>query len=83
MFGESKRIFAASFLAALALTALDGCASTAKQPSETLRIGYQKWGPFSILKVSGKLAEAFKAKGMVVVTHPDLALRRIISHALR
>jgi sulfonate transport system substrate-binding protein len=62
--GAGKRILAASFLAALTLTAYNGCASAQKHPTETLRIGYQKWGTFSILKVSGKLAEAFQAKGV-------------------
>jgi sulfonate transport system substrate-binding protein len=36
------------------------------QPIETLRIGYQKWGTFSILKASGELAKAFGPKGITV-----------------
>lgn len=57
-------IATAFFLAALALAASHGCASADKHPRETLRIGYQKWGTFSLLKVSGKLAEAFQANGV-------------------
>ena len=53
-----------STLAAVALTTLQGCASKAARPTETLRIGYQKWGTFSILKASGKLAKAFEPKGV-------------------
>jgi sulfonate transport system substrate-binding protein len=60
------RILVAALLAALTLTTSNGCARADKQPAETLRIGYQKWGTFSILKVSGKLAEAFQAKGIRV-----------------
>lgn len=39
-------------------------ASCANKTDKTLRIGYQKWGTYSILKASGKLAEAFKSKGI-------------------
>jgi sulfonate transport system substrate-binding protein len=36
------------------------------RPPETLRIGYQKWGTFSILKASDELAKAFTPKGIQV-----------------
>ncbi|MGA3188922.1 MAG: aliphatic sulfonate ABC transporter substrate-binding protein [Bryobacteraceae bacterium] len=44
--------------------ALTGCAGNEHRPSEVLRIGYQKWGTFSILKASGELAKAFEPKGV-------------------
>jgi hypothetical protein len=31
------------------------CGGHSRQSSETLRVGYQKWSTFSILKASGKL----------------------------
>jgi sulfonate transport system substrate-binding protein len=46
------------------LPALSGCAHRANGNARTLRIGYQKWGTFSILKASGKLAEAFRSQGI-------------------
>ncbi len=49
---------------AVAAVALCGCAPGARHPEETLRIGYQKWGTFSILKSSGELAKAFEPKGI-------------------
>jgi sulfonate transport system substrate-binding protein len=48
----------------IAAFALSGCTPASKQPTETLRIGYQKWGTFSILKASGKLAKSFEQKGV-------------------
>jgi sulfonate transport system substrate-binding protein len=53
-------------LALIGLTCLDGCVPAVDHPMETLRIGYQKWGTFSILKASGELAKAFKPKGVKV-----------------
>ena len=50
-----------AFLCAFLLLSLCSCAGNGDR---TLRIGYQKWGTFSILKASGKLAEAFSAKGI-------------------
>jgi sulfonate transport system substrate-binding protein len=44
--------------------ALAGCSGNRQQPAEVLRIGYQKWGTFSILKASGELAKAFEPKGV-------------------
>lgn len=50
------------------LTALAGCGARAvEQKTETLRIGYQKWGTFSILKASGELAKALNPKGVEIV----------------
>ncbi len=37
-------------LATLAAIILAGCGTGSKEPSQVLRIGYQKWGTFSILK---------------------------------
>jgi sulfonate transport system substrate-binding protein len=42
---------------------LGGCAGN-HLPPKVLRIGYQKWGTFSILKASGELAKAFEPKGV-------------------
>src|ERR1700678_4484669 len=56
----------AALLAAFTLTGLHGCAHALHQPIETLRIGYQKWGTFSILKASGELAKAFGPKVITV-----------------
>ena len=50
--------------ALLVILALQGCGRKADAKVSTLRIGYQKWGTFSILKASGKLAEAFQSKGI-------------------
>jgi len=55
-----------ALLAALTLTSLHGCAHPSDRPTETLRIGYQKWGTFSILKASGELAKALRPKGIKV-----------------
>ncbi len=55
-----------SILAALILTSLSGCARAPNQPNQTLRIGYQKWGTFSILKASGELVRSFEPKGIRV-----------------
>jgi sulfonate transport system substrate-binding protein len=44
--------------------ALAGCTGIEHRPGEVLRIGYQKWGTFSILKASGELAKAFEPKGV-------------------
>jgi sulfonate transport system substrate-binding protein len=49
---------------ALVVLAFSGCSPASKNPTETLRIGYQKWGTFSILKASGKLSQAFESKGV-------------------
>jgi sulfonate transport system substrate-binding protein len=48
----------------LVLLSLAGCDRRAGERISTLRIGYQKWGTFSILKASGKLDEAFRPKGI-------------------
>lgn len=50
------------------LSTLAGCGARAvEHEPETLRIGYQKWGTFSILKASGELAKAFDPKGVQIV----------------
>jgi sulfonate transport system substrate-binding protein len=48
------------------LLSLQSCAQKKSETALTLRIGYQKWGTISILKASGKLAEAFRPKGINV-----------------
>jgi len=48
----------------LVILMLLGCGHKANEKVGTLRIGYQKWGTFSILKASGKLAQAFQSKGI-------------------
>jgi sulfonate transport system substrate-binding protein len=53
-----------ALVSAFLLVSLSGCSNRSGQSASTLRIGYQKWGTFSILKASGKLAEAFKSKGI-------------------
>jgi sulfonate transport system substrate-binding protein len=60
-----RRLFPA-LLAAFTLATLHGCAHPSDRPTEILRIGYQKWGTFSILKASGELAKAFRPKGVKV-----------------
>lgn len=60
-----RRLFPA-LVAVFTLTSLHGCALTVDRPTETLRIGYQKWGTFSILKASGELAKEFRPKGVKV-----------------
>jgi sulfonate transport system substrate-binding protein len=55
-----------SLLAAFTLTVLQGCAHPSNGLTKTLRIGYQKWGTFSILKASGELSKAFAPKGIQV-----------------
>jgi len=57
-----RRILLA-FAAMLIVMSLGGCAGNQRQP-KVLRIGYQKWGTFSILKASGELAKAFEPKGV-------------------
>jgi len=52
---------------AIAALAISGCTPASKQPAETLRIGHQKWGTFSILKASGMLAKSFEQKGVRIV----------------
>jgi sulfonate transport system substrate-binding protein len=49
--------------ATLIVMNLGGCAGN-HLPPKVLRIGYQKWGTFSILKASGELAKAFEPKGV-------------------
>lgn len=51
----------------IVLVTSPGCTGASKEARETLRIGYQKWGTFSILKASGKLAKTFEAKGVKIV----------------
>lgn len=53
----SSLILAAVFFGA-------GCGKSDK--SQLLRIGYQKWGTFSILKVSGQLEQTLQAQGVQV-----------------
>lgn len=53
-------------LAALVVTSLCGCERTRDKPTKTLRVGYQKWGTFSVLKASGELARSFEPKGIRV-----------------
>jgi sulfonate transport system substrate-binding protein len=60
-----RQVFS-GLLAAFTMTCLHGCAHAVDRPTETLRIGYQKWGTFSILKASGELAKAFRPKGVKV-----------------
>lgn len=55
-----------TILATLTLAGLDGCARPLDPSTGTLRIGYQKWGTFSLLKASGALAKSFKMKGIRV-----------------
>lgn len=52
-----------AFAATLIVMTLGGCAGN-QRPLKVLRIGYQKWGTFSILKASGELAKAFEPKGV-------------------
>ncbi len=61
--------FAVRWLPAMLILA--GCGHTAGEPArgrsartETLRIGYQKWGTFSILKTSGELEKSFAPEGV-------------------
>jgi sulfonate transport system substrate-binding protein len=50
------------------VSTLAGCGARAvERVPETLRIGYQKWGTFSILKASGELAKAFEPLGVQIV----------------
>jgi len=50
------------------LSTLAGCGARAvEHQPDTLHIGYQKWGTFSILKSSGILAKAFEPDGMQIV----------------
>jgi sulfonate transport system substrate-binding protein len=52
----------------LTLSGLAGCGARARERApEALRIGYQKWGTFSILKASGELAKAFESQGVQIV----------------
>lgn len=52
----------------LTVSALAGCGARAvEHDPETLRIGYQKWGTFSILKASRELAKAFHGKSVEIV----------------
>lgn len=52
----------------LSLSGLAGCGARARERTpETLRIGYQKWGTFSILKASGELAKALEPEGVEIV----------------
>jgi sulfonate transport system substrate-binding protein len=60
-----RRLFS-GLLAAFTMTSLYSCAHPVDRPAETLRIGYQKWGTFSILKASGELTKAFAPKGVAV-----------------
>ncbi|WP_020468046.1 aliphatic sulfonate ABC transporter substrate-binding protein [Zavarzinella formosa] len=53
-------ILAAAMLAML----LPGCVSRQNDPSDVIRIGYQKWGSFSILKTSGELTKSFEPRGI-------------------
>src|ERR1700728_4398932 len=55
-----------TILAAVTLASLYSCSRSVDQRTQTLRIGYQKWGTFSILKASGELAKAFRPKGVKV-----------------
>ena len=61
---EQKQILI-SLITALLLS-LAGCADKSNRTTDTLRIGYQKWSTFSILKASGKLNEAFQSKGVKI-----------------
>jgi sulfonate transport system substrate-binding protein len=54
----------ALFLAAVLLLSPISCGPKTAADSNTIRIGYQKWSTFSILKTSGKLTEALRAKGI-------------------
>jgi sulfonate transport system substrate-binding protein len=56
-------VFPVLLTAVILLTSI-GCTQRTTDHSETIRIGYQKWSTFSILKTSGKLAEAFQSKGI-------------------
>jgi sulfonate transport system substrate-binding protein len=48
------------------LLSSQSCTRKAETAARTLRIGFQKWGTFSILKASGKLAQDFKPKGVAI-----------------
>lgn len=55
------------------MLAIAGCGHTTGEPArekstptETLRIGYQKWGTFSILKASGELQKSFAPEGVKI-----------------
>jgi sulfonate transport system substrate-binding protein len=48
----------------LLLTFSIGCSSQSPRKEEVLRIGYQKWSTFSILKASGELAQVFEPQGV-------------------
>jgi sulfonate transport system substrate-binding protein len=56
----------AIFLPAVLALSLISCGQKTAANSNTIRIGYQKWSTFSILKTSGKLGDAFKSKGINV-----------------
>ena len=53
-----------TFLIASLLLSLFSCGPRTAPGSTTIRIGYQKWSTFSILKTSGKLNAALKSKGI-------------------
>jgi sulfonate transport system substrate-binding protein len=48
------------------LLSSQSCTRQAEPAARTLRIGFQKWGTFSILKASGKLAKAFQPKDVTI-----------------
>jgi sulfonate transport system substrate-binding protein len=48
------------------LLSSQSCTRKAAPAARTLRIGFQKWGTFSILKASGTLAKDFQPKGVIV-----------------
>jgi sulfonate transport system substrate-binding protein len=53
-------------LAAILTLSLVSCARPHNQSAKILRIGYQKWSTFSILKASGRLSDAFKSKSVTI-----------------
>lgn len=57
----------ASIVVVAALIAAPGCElKTASDPDRVLRIGYQKWGTYSILKASGRLDSEIERLGLRV-----------------
>jgi sulfonate transport system substrate-binding protein len=61
---STRKLFSV-VVAVLTLSSLSGCART-QQSVLILRVGYQKWGTFSILKASGQLTKSLEGKGIKV-----------------
>jgi len=55
-----------SIFAVATLFGAVSCGPRSTNEAETIRIGYQKWSTFSILRTSGKLAQAFRGSNIKI-----------------